>query len=899
MPLSKNEFSVMTALLDGSCSSQRQVAQRCGLSLGLVNEVYNALLAAGLVKGFTVTDQGMKRLAPYQVKNAVILAAGLSSRLAPISYDRPKGALRVRGEVLIERQIRQLQEAGIDQIAVVVGYKKDEYFYLEDKFGVRLISNPQYMERNNHSSIWAARELLGNSYICVSDAYFCENPFSRFEYRAYADTAWLEAAPDEYYVQTKGKDQRIVAVGRGGKAGWAMVGHSYWDEDFCARYLAILEDEYPYEKTKGKLWEDIFAAHVSELPMAARPFPAGVIHEFDSLDEVRDFDPLFIQNVDAGVLDNICATLGCGRDDIRGIAPIKQGLTNLSFYFEANGAGYVYRHPGAGTNKLVNRAAEACALTVAANLGLDKTFVFAHPQRGWKISRFLPGCHELDYSNAAQVKQALAMARRLQESGAQTPYAFDAYDEARRIIGYLREGGWAFPAGFEELSAQMDRLAGPWRAGAGKPVLCHNDFYAPNFLVCGEEMSLIDWEYSAMGDYGNDFGNFVAQSNCYTVDTAAHIMPLYLGRTPSAKERFHLIASVAMVGWYWYVWGMFKELEGAPSGEWPYIWHRSAKEFSAQALDMLAKRAGDAQALSEEAFNVLLSLEAKIEHSNAASQAAEASDKVSNAVSEKTWSWLEETGLVEDGEITPRGVYALEPYRAKRAVLLAAGFGSRLLPVTVNTPKPLARVHGVRIIDRLIDAVMAAGISEIYVVRGYLAEEFDQLLSKYPGIRFIDNPLYDQTNNISSAVAAAHLFEEAYVFESDLLLVNPVLITKYQYRSNYLGIAVDRTDDWYFDATNDGIITYLAKGKDAPCWQMVGASFWTKQDGQKLARDIPDVFALEDGKQIFWDDVALLRKRENYCVHVRPCSHEDIIEIDDFEDLQRIDPAYVVKRKGR
>ena len=169
---------------------------------------------------------------------------------------------------------------------------------------------------------------------------------------------------------------------------------------------------------------------------------------------------------------------------------------------------------------------------------------------------------------------------------------------------------------------------------------------------------------------------------------------------------------------------------------------------------------------------------------------------------------------------------------------------------------------------------------------------------KYPNIRFIDNPLYDSTNNISSAVAAAGLFEEAYVFESDLLLANPGLITRYQYSSNYLGIAVDSTDDWYFDADDDKVINNLAKGKDAPCWQMVGASYWTKQDGRRLASDILEVFARDDGKQIFWDDVALLRKREGYRVRVRPCSHDDIIEIDDFEDLQRIDPTYVVKRKN-
>ena len=251
----------------------------------------------------------------------------------------------------------------------------------------------------------------------------------------------------------------------------------------------------------------------------------------------------------------------------------------------------------------------------------------------------------------------------------------------------------------------------------------------------------------------------------------------------------------------------------------------------------------------------------------------------------------------EEG-VTARGIAALEPYRVKRAVLLAAGFGSRLLPVTVNTPKPLARVHGVRIIDRLIDALLDAGISEIYIVRGYLAEEFDQLLHKYPDVEFIDNPLYSTTNNISSAVAACSHFSNAYVFESDLLLANPALVTPYQYRSNYLGIEVDSTDDWRFVADEFGQISDLAKGDPDPCWQMVGLSYWSPDDGASLAHDIPLVFDMEDGKQIFWDDVAILRKPDNYEIYVRPCMQEDIVEIDDFEDLQKVDPSYIVKKKA-
>ena len=142
----------------------------------------------------------------------------------------------------------------------------------------------------------------------------------------------------------------------------------------------------------------------------------------------------------------------------------------------------------------------------------------------------------------------------------------------------------------------------------------------------------------------------------------------------------------------------------------------------------------------------------------------------------RTIKELSDVGYVSNGRITESGLNAMEPYKAKRAVFIAAGFGTRLVPITLNTPKPLVRVHGERIIDSLIDACLEAGIEEIYVVRGYLAEQFDQLLYKYPMIRFLENPLYNEANNISSALVARYLLSNAYVFEADLLLYNPKII---------------------------------------------------------------------------------------------------------------------------
>lgn len=253
---------------------------------------------------------------------------------------------------------------------------------------------------------------------------------------------------------------------------------------------------------------------------------------------------------------------------------------------------------------------------------------------------------------------------------------------------------------------------------------------------------------------------------------------------------------------------------------------------------------------------------------------------------------LGDKSLAKDGVIADDGLQALEPYRAKRAVLVAAGFGSRMVPVTLNTPKPLVRVHGKRIIDSLLDALDAAGIQEVYVVRGYLAEQFDQLLYDYPNVRFLENPLYNEANNISSLIQATDHLENAYVMESDLLLRNPGLVTKYQYQSNYLGIPTDQTDDWCFTMKNGAIKELKQGGVD--CELMVGISYWTAEDGRKLAQDIPSVFAEPGGKERFWDDVPLRYRADSYKVHVRECRAEDVCEIDTFRELQAIDPAYIV-----
>lgn len=227
----------------------------------------------------------------------------------------------------------------------------------------------------------------------------------------------------------------------------------------------------------------------------------------------------------------------------------------------------------------------------------------------------------------------------------------------------------------------------------------------------------------------------------------------------------------------------------------------------------------------------------------------------------------------------------------ERAVFLAAGMGNRLAPLTEQLPKPLVRVRGTRIVESLLDAVLAAGIEEIYLVRGYLGEAFDVLLEKYPMLRFIENPDYRSANNISSVYYAGERVANAYIIESDLWLRKPSLFLPRQQESNYLSIPVEKTEDWCFFPGDDGYIRRMAVG-GSHCEQMVGISYWSREDGLRLAKRTAELYRSRGRRQLYWDQVPLEECISEFRVKTRHCGREDVIEIDTLEELKAVDPSY-------
>ena len=251
----------------------------------------------------------------------------------------------------------------------------------------------------------------------------------------------------------------------------------------------------------------------------------------------------------------------------------------------------------------------------------------------------------------------------------------------------------------------------------------------------------------------------------------------------------------------------------------------------------------------------------------------------------------ESLGWVKDGRLTESGRAALEPYRVKRAILLAAGLGNRMLPLTETTPKPMVKVHGTPIIETLINALEAVGIPEIVIVTGHLASAFEDLKTRHPSLTFIHNPHYLTQNNISSAYLVKDRMANAYVLEADLYLSNPAILRKYEFETNYLGFHVDQTDDWRFMLDGDRIVWYGQGGTD--CYQMIGISYWTASAAATFAKDAEIFYATDEGKTHLWDDLPLIVANDHYDIRVRPCQASDIVEIDSVRELATIDATYL------
>ena len=525
------------------------------------------------------------------MKNAIILAAGKSSRFAPFTYEKPKGLFRVKGEILIERQIEQLKEAGIDDIYVVVGYMKEKFFYLEQKYDVHLIVNNEFGKKGNLYSLYVARNYLSNTYICCADHYFVNNPFleENVENCSYRAVSYQTGKFREFGIRCSDADV-ITDLTVGGRDSLAMVGHAYMNERFSQVFRTLMEAEINDFGVASMFWEEFYAKHMHQLTFYKKEFPTESILEFDSIEDLRDFDSEFLLNVDSEIITNICNTLKCDPNSITDISVINAGLTNVSFAFECNGEKYVYRHPGGTAGNLIDRQAELFSQMAAKEIGVDKSVIHMDLS-GWKISYFVKNAKNCDFEKSDdQLTTAMNYLKRLHEiQPDENVKVFDNIAEGKKLMRIASATKGNLMREFSDILNKIDELyplvkTDAKRLGYGR-VLCHNDTYEPNYLYDSEgEIYLIDWEYAGLNYAANDIGCILCRYD-WTDEQIERYLKAYVGRELTEDEHRYYIAFIPISAFYWFCWGLYKGSVGDDDSFFFLPAYRNLVRFVDRALE--------------------------------------------------------------------------------------------------------------------------------------------------------------------------------------------------------------------------------------------------------------------------------------------------------------------------
>lgn len=231
-------------------------------------------------------------------------------------------------------------------------------------------------------------------------------------------------------------------------------------------------------------------------------------------------------------------------------------------------------------------------------------------------------------------------------------------------------------------------------------------------------------------------------------------------------------------------------------------------------------------------------------------------------------------------------------HKVERAIIMAAGLGNRMHPITLTTPKSLVKVNGVRMIDTVIQGLHQNGIHEIYVVVGYLKEQFVELEKEYPGLTLLENPYFDTCNNISSLYVARDHIENAIILDGDQIIYNPAILSPEFERSGYNSVWTDEVTDEWLQTVKNGIVTSCSRTGGKGGWQLYSISRWTAEDGKKLKHHLEEEFEQKKNRQIYWDDVAMFCHSEDYQLGIWPMSAEDVIEVDTLFELATLDKCY-------
>lgn len=577
--MNNNWYKVLNIVAKNDISNQRKIANMTGFSLGKVNNLLSELSESKYISvDYNLTSKGKKYINSHHPQRATILAAGYGLRMVPINTEEPKGLLEVHGEPLIERIIKQLHEVGITDIKIVVGFMKEHYEYLIDKYNVQLIVNPYYSTRNNIYSLYLAKGRLANGYIIPCDIWFKNNPFSTLE-----DPSWYLFSDKKTYhshwLVSKSSKVRYTS-----DQGNRMIGIAYLNEA-DATILTNRLNEMIKARKYNSFWEDALADKRKFL-IDGRMIPNSQHAEINSYEELLELDSNST-HLKSEVIKVIEDTLHVNKLDIHNIKTLKKGMTNRSFSFECNNKRYIMRIPGAGTDKLIDRKEEYDVYQQVKGEPYTENILYLNPKNGYKLSEFLGNTRNSDANDWNDVTKCMNLLRRFHQENYQVDHKFDIWQQID-FYETLRDAPSAYKD-FMITKENVMRLKPFIQDNIKRWGLCHIDANADNFLINEKGKTyLIDWEYAGMQDPDLDIAMFAIYSG-YNRDQFDHLIDIYYQDKCDEVTRYKIYAYAAVGGLLWSNWCEYKQSLGLDFGAYSIAQYRYAKEYSKLVLDYLEK----------------------------------------------------------------------------------------------------------------------------------------------------------------------------------------------------------------------------------------------------------------------------------------------------------------------
>lgn len=578
---SENFVKVCRAILNGA-STQREMAKATEMSLGLVNSSISEGTEMGYLKlrkdaAPEITKEGTKYLENFKVKNAIILAAGFGSRCIPLTYETPKGLLKVNGKPMIERQIEQLLEKDITEIIIVVGYLKERFEYLIDKYGVKLVYNPEYSTKNNLASLHCVLDYLDSSYILMSDNWIESNIFNLYEEHSWFSAPYFAGKTGEWCIKTTGKG-KITSISIGGEDSLALVGPAYFSPEFSKTMSQYVKEYYKRAESADYYWEQILHDKIKEFTMYAN-ITTGNVYEFENLEELRMYDKSYINDSKNEIMEYIAKEMNVSQSDVKDIVQLKEGMTNNSFKFTIGNDNYVFRMPGAGTDKLIDRENESYTYELLTPYNITDEVVHFNAKSGIKITKFYDNIHSADPFDDIELKECMEKVKIVHGVPLKSKNSFDIEKMIKYYVGLAEAAHairytdmWESVAKVEKLFKLRKKLNIP-------ETICHGDYAHINILMFPDGKGrLIDFEYSGMADPIMDISMFsiFAEFDRERIEKA---LKLYKGGEPTEEEYIRLYLYVALGGFLWSMWAQYKQTFGQEMGEYPMTMYRYMKEY--------------------------------------------------------------------------------------------------------------------------------------------------------------------------------------------------------------------------------------------------------------------------------------------------------------------------------